>query len=234
MKALIIIFLATSVSFAGSIHLDIGSTETNSNKFSIPNDLSSQLSMPTDETITSYRLAAYYDLDESHQLYLLFAPLETSYNLNSNTAFTFNNTNFAGATATSVDYKFNSYRVGYLWRWQAGSLKYWLGAVGKIRDAEIKVSQGTISDSYDNIGFVPLASFGFEWFLFSGFSIFSHTDALAASQGSAFDSQLEFKYHFGKFAGSFGKRILGGGADNDNVFNYAQFDTYYLRLSYQF
>lgn len=234
MKLSILILLLTTYSFANTFHLEIGSTETNFNKFSIPKDSASQLNMPTSSTLTSYRLSAFYDLDEGHQLYFLFAPLETSYNLTSSGAFKFNNTNFAGSTATSVDYKFNSYRVGYLWRWQSGSLSYWLGAVGKIRDAQISVSQGGVSDAYDNIGFVPLASFGFELFLADNISIFSHTDALGASQGSAYDSQLEVKYNFDKFGASVGKRILGGGADNEKVYNFAQFYTYYLRLSYSF
>jgi len=34
------------------------------------------------------------------------------------------------------------------------------------------------------------------------------------------------------FATSIGGRILGGGADNDSVYTFAQFDTTYLRLSY--
>jgi hypothetical protein len=234
MKLSLLILLLTTYCFANSFHLEIGSSATNFNKFSIPKDTSSQLNMPTSGSLTSYRLSVLYDLDEGHQLYFLFAPLETNYSLTSSGGFKFNNTNFAGSTATSVGYKFNSYRVGYLWKWQTGSLKYWLGAVGKIRDAEISVSQGSTSDSYDNIGFVPLASFGFEWFIANNISIFSHTDALGASQGSAYDSQLEVKYSFGKLGASLGKRILGGGADNEKVYNFAQFDTYYLRLSYSF
>lgn len=230
----LVLLLFSFTSFASSLHLDVGKTETNFNGFAIPNNRASELAMPTAGDLTGYRLTAYYDLPSKNQLYVLLAPLEASYNLTSIGAFTFNNTSFAGSTATKVDYRFNSWRVGYLWTWVRGTLKYWLGAVGKIRDAEIKVTQGASSDSYDNVGFVPLASFGFEWALSSNFGIFSHTDAMSASQGSAYDSSVELKFKTGRYGLSIGKRVLGGGVDNDSVYNFAQFDTFYLRLSGEF
>lgn len=104
----------------------------------------------------------------------------------------------------------------------------------KYRDTQIEVIQGSRSRSFDNIGFVPLASIGFEYYLTWGLSLYSHTDGLSASQGSAYDSQLELRLSFDYMAFSLGKRILGGGADNDNVYNFAQFDTYYIGLNYKY
>ena len=121
-----------------------------------------------------------------------------------------------------------------MWKWENSSFNYWTGIVGKIRDAKISVTQGSNSKSYDNLGFVPLLAFGFDYKMTSQISLFSHTDALTAAQGSAFDSQLEVRYLISNFGVSFGKRILGGGADNDEVYTFAQFDTYYTRLSYFF
>ena len=84
------------------------------------------------------------------------------------------------------------------------------------------------------MGFVPLAAFGFELDLSQSISLCSHTDALTASQGSAYDSQLEIRYNLNNVSLSLGKRIPGGGADNDNVYNFAQFDTYYSGITYLF
>ena len=84
------------------------------------------------------------------------------------------------------------------------------------------------------MGFVPLAVFGFELYLSQSISLYSHTDALSASQGYAYDLQLEIRYNLDNVSLSLGKRIPGGGADNDNVYNFAQFDTYYSGITYLF
>lgn len=234
MKTLILFLFITPIIYANSIHLDIGSTETNFNRFSIPNSDANQLTMPDEGSLTSFRLTGYYELANKNQLYFLLAPLTADYSFISNKSFNFDGVSFNNATTTNVSYKFNSYRFGYLWTWNSGALKYWLGAVAKIRDAEVSVAQGSTSAAYDNVGLVPLASFGFELKFLGNLSIFSHTDAMTASQGSAYDSSIELKYHLDKNAISFGKRILGGGADNDKVYSFAQFDTLYLRFSRDF
>lgn len=232
MKLFVLLFLINHYVWASSINLDIGQTSTVFNRFSIPQSDNDRIITPTDGSINSYRVTGYFDLGNKDQLYFMLAPLEVSYEFNAAKNFRFNDTNFSSGQNTDVNYKFNSYRVGYLWTWTYSSFRYWLGAVAKIRDANIEVTQGSSSDSFDNVGFVPLASFGFEWALSQNFAIFHHTDALGASQGSAYDSQLELKFKSGSFSTSFGKRILGGGADNDTVYNFAQFDTYYLRLGF--
>jgi hypothetical protein len=40
------------------------------------------------------------------------------------------------------------------------------------------------------------------------------------------------RFRFSRIATSVGARILGGGADNNDVYTFAQFDTTYLRFSY--
>lgn len=234
LRILALLLLSVNFAFASSIHFDIGQSSTVFNRFSIPKSDSSRLIMPNDESITNYRVTGYFDLASKNQLYIMLAPLEVSYSLNPQRSFRFNDTNFASGTNTDVSYKFNSYRLGYLWTWNTSTFRYWLGAVAKIRDAKISVQQGSSKDEFDNIGFVPLASIGFEWALTNNIAFFSHTDALGASQGSAYDSQLEIKYKMKTISASLGKRILGGGADNGTVYNFAQFDTTYLRVSTYF
>lgn len=230
----LILFLYSSGLLASSISIEVGQTEAVFNSFAIPNTKEDKISLPVDDTLTSYRLSALFDLESGNQIYFLIAPLSASYKFSSTKNFEFDTEIFAAAQDTEVNYKFNSYRLGYLWKWNYKTLNFWAGLVGKIRDAQIEVSQASKLRSYDNIGFVPLASFGFESYFTENLSVFSHTDALAASQGSAFDSQVEIRLNFEKVSFSLGKRVLGGGADNDNVYSFAQFDTYYTGIKYKF
>ena len=213
-----------------SLSFDLGQTKGIFNKFAIPNTIVDRVSLPKDKTMDSYRITGYFDLSSGNQIYFLIAPLETSFKFNSTKPFEFDNQNFLSGEQTEVNYKFSSYRLGYLWKWKFSHLKIWSGFIGKIRDAEIEVVQGNKSRSFKNVGFVPLASFGFEASLFSSLSIYSHTDALSAKQGSAYDSQLELRYKLSNSSISIGKRVLGGGADNENLYNFAQFDTIYTRI----
>ena len=214
MRYLFLLFYSSSL-FASAISINVGETKAVFNRFAIPNTSEDRVTLPVDDTLVSYRLTGFFDLESGNQFYFLIAPLATSYTFNS-------------------EKKFNSYRLGYLWKWNLQSLSFWTGIVGKVRDAQIKVSQESISRKFNNIGFVPLAALGFEYNLFHNISLYSHTDALTASQGSAYDSQVELRLNMKNAAISFGKRILGGGADNDKVYNFAQFDTYYAGIIYKF
>ena len=230
----LIFFLYSSSLLANSLRLEVGQTKALINSFAIPNTGQDRVSLPVDDTLISYRLTGFFDLQDGNQIYFLVAPLATNYKFKSEKNFEFNNEFFSEGEDTEVYYKFNSYRLGYLWRWNYKTVLIWAGLVGKIRDAQIEVSQGETSRSFDNIGFVPLASFGFEYYFTGILSLYSHTDGLSASQGSAYDSQIEMRLNYGSTAFSLGKRILGGGVDNDDVFNSAQFDTYFIGFNYEY
>ena len=234
LSLLIFLFFLPGALLASSISIDIGETKTAYNRFAIPNTTANRISLPQGDKMTTHRVTGYFDLSDNSQLYVLLAPLETDYTFVADKDFTFDGVNFVNGIETKVKYKFNSYRLGYLKSWYSGRSGWWIGATGKIRDASITVTQGNSTHSYDNVGLVPLLSLGFDWPFYSNFSLFSHTDALGASQGSAYDAQLELKQQFNQFSWSFGKRILGGGVDNDKVYNMAQFDTFYLRFAAYF
>lgn len=228
----IFLLLLSTYAFSHSISFDIGSSRTNFNRFAVPNNDTDKISLNSNETLTSFRLTGLYNLKSGNQIYFLLAPLTTNTNFVSSKNFDFDGVSYSSVLDTNVKYKFNSYRLGYLWKWNFTNFDLWAGVVGKVRDAKIEVSQTGKSNSYSNVGFVPLASFGLEWTFYKSLSLFTHTDALSAPQGSAYDSQLELKYQRHNIGLSLGKRILGGGADNDKVYTFAQFDTHYLKLSY--
>jgi hypothetical protein len=103
MKLFIIALLSLNLVHASSVSLDLGATKTVFNRISIPNNQDDQISLPKGKTLTSYRLTGYFDLASGNQLYVLVAPLETSYKFRSDKNFRFNNTNFSSSTNTTFN-----------------------------------------------------------------------------------------------------------------------------------
>jgi hypothetical protein len=220
----------------GQINFELGRSKSSDNNFSLPNSNENEINLPDEKYLNSYRIKGRVNLNNDTFLYFLYAPFETDYNFKSNKAFKFDNTNFNSDKDTSVDYKFNSYRVGYFKELSPkDGLKYWIGGVLKVRDAEIKVSQNGLSDSYSNIGIVPLLGIGAEYFINKKISLFSHIDASGFGQGYAYDFNAEMRYHLNNknFLG-LGYRTFGGGVDNDELMNFARFKTLYANYSFKF
>lgn len=159
-----------------------------------------------------------------HELRLLYAPLEIDIAATLPEAVNFNGQIF-NAGAANAFYKFDSYRLTYAYhfdpvhKWQLA-----LGGTAKVRDAEVKLSQNGIVSSKKNTGFVPLLNFQALRPLGDHWNFRFDFDGLAAPQGRAFDIALlmEYKYekHFSVLAGY---RMVEGGADNEEVYNFAWF-----------
>lgn len=218
------------------INLEIGQANSSDNNFSIPNSADNEINLPDGQDLTSYRIKGRVNLKNNQFLYFLYAPFSTDYKFQSDKSFIFDNSNFDNNQNTIVDYKFNSYRIGYFKELKFNyNFKYWIGGILKIRDAKIEVSQNNISKSYDNVGIVPLLGLGFEYFLIDNISIFSHIDSAGFGQGYAYDFNGEFRYHLNnKNALGFGYRVFGGGVDNDEVMNFARFEILYLNYNFKF
>jgi hypothetical protein len=178
-----------------------------------------------------YRFEAAYQTKSPHGWRLLIAPLSLEVTGNEKRAVTFNGVTFAPNSPLTVNYKFNSYRLGYTYRlFQGSNGNFKLGLTGKIRDAEIKLSQSSLSSSYDNVGFVPLFYYEFTWGFSKSFALFSNADFAYAPQGRAIDItfKLQSKLSKGSTLG-LGIRSLEGGADNEKLvsfsfINYLVFD----------
>lgn len=220
----------------GQINFEIGRSKSLDNNFSLPNQSANEINLPDGKYLNSYRIKGRFNLKNDKFLYFLYAPFETNYNFQSDKAFKFDNTNFSSDQNTKVYYKFNSYRVGYFKELSfKNNLKYWIGGVLKVRDAKIKVSQNGLSDSYSNIGIVPLLGLGMEYFINNNISLFSHIDAAGFGQGYAYDFNAEMRYHLNnKNSLGLGYRTFGGGVDNDELMNFARFETLYVNYSFKF
>ncbi len=91
---------------------------------------------------------------------------------------------FAPGQVTEGYYKFNSYRLTYAYHFDPlGSWKLALGFTAKIRDAEVRLTQGTLRESKSNVGFVPLINIQALRPLGGNWSFRFDMDGLAAPQG---------------------------------------------------
>ena len=86
------------------------------------------------------------------------------------------------------------------------------------------ISDGTQSAKTD-FGFVPLINFNLEWFPQEKYSFQLAGDALFSpyGQGRAEDVLLAFRYHWSRSTIKAGYRILEGGADVSEVYNFTLF-----------
>jgi len=159
-----------------------------------------------------------------HKLSMLVAPLRFSASGSLQQPISFDGENFPAGTALDGTYRFDSYRVTYLYALrQSSKLEIDIGFTGKIRDAEVSLSGGGLKASYANTGFVPLFSFSVGWSARKDLRFLIEGDALASpgGQGRAEDVFIGFDYHTGSRLGlRAGYRFLEGGADVEEVYNF--------------
>ena len=115
------------------------------------------------------------------------------------------------------------------------NVEFGLGLTAKIRDAQISMASEGLYAEKDNVGFVPLINFRLLWDINDQFGLLLDGDALAAPQGRAEDISLAATYRLSeKLSVRLGYRILEGGADNDEVYNFALFHYGLAGISYTF
>ncbi len=137
----------------------------------------------------------------------------------------FNHHIFRSNRDINIDFKFNSYRLGYVYRLLGDEKQYFkLGLTLKVRDAAITFQQGTTSTTYDNLGFVPLFYYAFSFGLDQKWSLFSDADFAYVPQGRAIDFSLKLRRKLNEnLSIGIGYRTLEGGADNDKVVTFSYF-----------
>ena len=136
----------------------------------------------------------------------------------------------------SGSYKFNSYRLTYRYDFvQNPNIEFGIGFTAKIRDARIALSSQGISAEKTNVGFVPIINFRLFWHSYEKLGFLLEGDALAAKQGRAIDVLFAASYKLSnQLEIKAGYRILEGGADNDEVYNFALFHYLSFAFSYTF
>jgi len=231
--------LNISVSAQINIDLETGAVFTGYNNVRIPGDLGTSFSLKDDlkaKTQLFYRLGAGYIIKKRHTLSLLYAPLETKSEGSVANDIFFEGVLFPAKTKLVGKYKFNSYRLTYRYDIvNKSKIVFGLGFTAKIRDAKIALSTPGLTSEKANVGFVPIINFRLVWNVYGKFGLLLDGDALAAPQGRAEDVLIAATYKLSEnFDIRAGYRILEGGADNDEVYNFALFHYASIGLTYTF
>ena len=155
---------------------------------------------------------------------MLIAPLRLQAEGQVNRPVRFENDEFPANTQLTGKYRFDSYRLTYRYDFhRSQNLQTGIGVTAKIRDASISLEGNEKKAEKKNTGFVPLINFRLRWMFARKFSLILDGDALAAPQGQgrAEDVLLAIQYSVNKNVDfKFGYRILEGGADVDEVYNF--------------
>jgi hypothetical protein len=222
-------FNFSSLDGQASFDLETGAVATGYNNVRIPGDQGTLFSMKNDlisKTEIFFRIRVSYTIKSRHTLSLLYAPLETNSNGKVPNDIFFEGVTFPANTDVTGNYKFNSKRLTYRYEIVLKpKFEFGLGFTAKIRDAKISLASAGIESEKANVGFVPLINFRILWKPYEKFGILLEGDALAAPQGRAEDILIAATYSFSDRLGfKAGYRILEGGADNNEVYNFALFN----------
>ncbi len=155
----------------------------------------------------------------------LYAPLTTDYSGSVSNDIDFAGEMFPSNTFLYGTYKFNSYRLTYRYEIvKKPKIEFGLGFTAKIRDARIALSSSGLEAEKTNVGFVPIINFRLFCHLNEKLGLLVEGDAMAAPQGRAEDVLVAATYRLSDRIGfKAGYRLLEGGADNDEVYNFALF-----------
>ncbi|MBD3225778.1 MAG: hypothetical protein GF313_13705 [Caldithrix sp.] len=170
-----------------------------------------------------YRIRVFYHFNERHHLGALYAPLSIESKGQLDKDLVFEETTFPGNTPLKAAYTFNSYRLVYRYDvLRNNNIDIGIGFTAKIRDAKIAVNGAGLKSEKTNVGFVPIIHFRILWKFAKSVSLLIDGDALAAPQGRAEDVLTGVIYQPSQTVKlKAGYRILEGGADNDEVYNFA-------------
>ncbi len=96
------------------------------------------------------------------------------------------------------------------------------GGTAFVRDARVALAQGGLSAEDTDVGVVPLAHLNGEARLGARWQLVLDLDVTAAPQGRAIDVGGRLRYAFSdRWSLGAGYRTVEGGADVDQVFNFA-------------
>lgn len=169
------------------------------------------------------RLYVTWQVSERHGVRLLVAPFSLTETGLAARPLSFAGASYGSSAPIEATYKFNSYRLSYRWRFHTGDrTKAWLGLTAKVRDASIRLVQGSTTSRKDDLGFVPLLHFAGDWRPGSRWRISFDADGLAGGPGRAVDASLKLGYDLDdRWSIRAGYRTLEGGADVESVYSFA-------------
>jgi hypothetical protein len=223
---ILILGLQSLVSAQWFVDFENGLVVSGYNDIQIPRDTGTRFSLTDDlKTDPSYffRVRFGYRWKSGHNISVFAAPLTLNAAGQVDKEIVFFEETFPPNTPLNARYTFNSYRLTYRYdlvrkpKWQVG-----IGFTAKIRDAVVRVEGNGKSSEKTNVGFVPLLNFRILWQFDKNWGILLEGDAAAASQGRAEDVLLALQYNLNeKVQLRAGYRIIEGGADVEEVYNFS-------------
>lgn len=208
---------------------DVRISGTEGTLFSLSDDFKSKVS-------PFYRARLSYTLKQRHVISALFAPLQIKSSGTPSQTIYFQNALFQQGMTTSYTWKFNSYRLSYHYnvvlreRFTLG-----LGLTAKIRDAKIALQNNDAYAEKTNLGIVPLIRFYADWQMAGRWHLIADGDMLVGPQGRAEDVLFAVGYMpREQMRLKLGYRLLEGGADNDEVYNFSSVHYASLSLAWTF
>lgn len=231
--------LSTSVKAQALIDLESGLVFPGYNDVRVPGDQGTLFSLKNDlasETALFFRLRLGYTINSRHTISVLYAPLEAKSTGSIPRDVFFEGVEFPANMELEGTYKFNSYRLTYRYDIVKNpGFEFGLGLTAKIRDARIALSSPDLASEKTNIGFVPIINFRLMWDIDDKFGFLLYGDALAAPQGRAEDVLIAATLKLSdRIRARAGYRILEGGADNDEVYNFSLFNYASIGITYTF
>jgi len=201
----------------------------NGTLFSLKNDFSTSVS-------PFLRLRAGFLINGEHYFSFLYAPLKIIESVIREKNLLFDEKDFKANLPIEVVYKFNSYRFTYNRRIIIkDNFKFGLGLSAKIRDAGVSLKNKELLSENFSIGFVPLVNLLANYDLSQKMGIDFFGEGIIASKGRAIDISLSGRYILNEnLQGNIGYRLLEGGADGTNRYNFIQLHFIFASLNYSF
>jgi hypothetical protein len=232
MKRMATIFFVGLMVFAGarafadwSVELESGAVFSGYNDVQIPGRTGTRFSLSKELKTDPgffYRTRLTYSFGDRHHISALVAPLRLDAGGQVDRSVRFNQAEFEPNTPLRAKYRFDSYRLTYRYDFlRKETLRAGLGFTAKIRDASISLQDNQKKTEKKNTGFVPLLNFKLEWEFSGPLGMVLEGDGLAAPQGRAEDVLLALQcYATRRLMLKAGYRVLEGGVDVDEVYNF--------------
>jgi len=222
-----------------TLELEGGPLWQSRNDVRIPGDTGTEFSMSDligEGPYPAGRITADWNINNQHAIRAVIAPIEFDGTGTLPQPTSFAGETFAAGVPTKGTYKFSNYRLGY--RWTFLHEEHWrlrLGGTLFVRDAKIELEQNGITASDSDVGVVPLLNFAAEYYPAKRWRIVAELDGLASSQGRAFDFTLRGYYDLSdQWSVGLGYRTIEGGADNDEVYNFAWLHSIVAAVAFRF
>jgi len=221
------------------VELETGAVWQSKNDVEIPNDGTatrfSLKDLAGDGPWPAGRFYFTWNITQRHGLRLLAAPLSYTETGAFETPVLFAGQAYAADVPTTATYQFNSWRLTYRYNIKHGTRwNWWIGFTAKIRDAKIGLRQGSVASEDTDVGIVPLVYVRGDFRFTERWHFLLDLDALGGGPGRAEDLSLKLGRDFAdRWQLAFGYRVVEGGADVDQVYNFAWFNYAVVSGSYR-